>query len=210
MGLMTSPGLEVAKAKLGQYLQEAIKLRNKKQYKEALVVTLVSGEYYWRQHQPTRAAGLLLEATDLFYLQNNLKAGQRCLRTALELMTQKPQLTWWENELIGNLFLLTACLSIITNTVSVSTQLSNYRNSLLKKQQARLSREDGYRVAIALRRAINRRSLAPLDNLETKTTLRSRSEYATLYEHLQGMSERYVIIRDALTALRREIHQEDV
>ncbi len=209
-GLMTSPGSEVAKTKLGQYFQEAKKLRTKTQYKEALVIILVSGEYYWRQHKPTRAAGLLLEASDLFYLNQNLETSQRCLRAALDLMIQQSRLTWWENELIGSIFLLTACLTIIGNPSSLRTQLNNYRNSLSKKQQTRVSREDGYRVAIALRRAINRKSLAPIDDLDTKTTLRNRSEYTTLYEHIQGLSERYVIIRDGLIALRRETHQEEI
>jgi len=207
---MTSPGPDIAKGKLGQYLQEARTLRKKKQYKDALVIVLVSGEYYWRQHHSTRAAGLLLEASDLFYLEQNTETSQHCLRVALDLMAQVPRLKWWENELIGGIFLLTACLSIISDPGILSKQLSNYRSSLSQKQQARLSREDGYRVAVTLRRAIHRKSLTPINDLEMKTTLRSRSEYVTLYEYLQGLSERYVIIRDGLTALRRETQQEDI
>lgn len=205
---MTSPGPEVAKVKLGQYLQEATKLRKKKQFEDALIVVLVSGEYYWRQHQPTRAAGLLLEASDLFYLAQKLDTCPRCLRAALDLMVQKTRFSWWESELMGSIFLLISCLAIIVDSNSLKIQLSNYRNALSKKQQTRLRREDGYRIALALRRAIRRKSLAPIDDLDSKPTLRSRTDYSTLYEHLQGMSERYVIIRDGLIALRRDIHQE--
>lgn len=208
-GLMTSPGPEVAKEKLGRYLQEAESLRKKKRHKAALVLTLVSAEYYWRHHQSTRAIGILLEASDLFFLIGNLQASQRCLETSLTLMTQELTLKWWEKELIGSIFLLSACNTIINDPAKITVQLNKYRNILSEKQQNRLSREDGYRVAIALRRAIGRQSLTPLDELESKATLRTSSEYSTLYEYLQGMSERYVLIRDGLITLRREIHQEE-
>jgi hypothetical protein len=208
-GLMTSPGPGVAKAKLGQYLQEAKIFRAKKEYNSALLLILVSGEYYWRHHHPSRAAGLLLEAADLFYLQDALKSSQSCLQGALDLLIRKSPLTWWEKEMIGSLFVFAACLILIADAANLSKHIDIFRKSLSKKQQARFRREDGYRVAIALRRAVNRKSLGSLDELETKTTLRSRSEYATLYEYMQGLSERYAIIRDGLIALRREIHQED-
>jgi hypothetical protein len=209
-GLMTSPEPEVAKTKLGQYLQEAKNLRNQKKYKDALVIVLVSSEYFWRHHQSTKAAGLLLEAADLFYLEERIESSQRCLQMALDLVAQTPQFSWWEKEMAGTIFLLTACLTIIDETDNLSRQLNALRMTLSKRQQARLSREDGYRVAIALRRAIARNSLIPINDLDTKTTLRSRSEHATLSEYLQGLSERYVIIGDGVNALRLEAHQEDV
>ncbi len=208
-GLMTSPGPEVAKTKLGQYLQEAERLRNKNQYRAALIIVLVSGEYYWRKHQPTRAAGLLLEASDLFYLLENLEASHRSLSAALNLTARKPSRTWWENELMGNIFLLATCLMIIDDPSSISRHFSNFRNVLSTKQRSQISREDGYRVASAMRRAILRKSYAVIEELDTKTTLRIRSEYATLYEHLLGLTERYVLIRNGLITLQRFIQQED-
>ena len=209
-GLMTSPESEVAKKKLGQYLQEAKKLREQKQYKDALVIVLVSSEYFWRQHQPTKAAGLLLEAADLFYLEQRIESSQDCLRMALNLVVHTSQSHWWEKEMMGNIFLLTTCLAIIDDTDNLRHQLNALRMTLSKKQQERLGREDGYRVAIAFLRAIARNSLAPIDDLDMKSTLRSRSEYATLSEYLQGLSERYVIIGDGVIASRREVHQEEV
>jgi hypothetical protein len=207
---MTSPEPEVAKTKLGQYLQEAKKLRNQKRYKDALVIVLVSSEFFWRQHQSTKAAGLLLEAADLFYLEERIENSLRCLRMALDLVAQTPQSNWWEKEMAGTIFLLAACLTLIDDTDNLSQQLNTFRTTLSKKQQERLGREDGYRVAIALRRVIARNSIVPIDDLDVKTTLRSRSEYTTLSEYLQGLSERYVIIKDGVIALRREAHQEDV
>ncbi|MFX1509107.1 MAG: hypothetical protein ACFFBR_02260 [Promethearchaeota archaeon] len=208
-GLMTSPESEVAKTKLGQYLQEAKKLRRTKRYKDALLIVLVSAEYYWRKHQLTRAAGILLEASDLFYLDHNLVTSYRCLEVALSLMNQKARLTWWEKEMIGTLFLQAACLVIVDDPTQMSARLQDIRNLLSEKAQKARSREDGYRVAIALRRSINRRSLVPIDELETKTTLRIRSDYSTLYEYLQASSQRYAIIRDGLITLHREILQEE-
>lgn len=208
-GLMTSPESEVAKTKLGQYLQEAKKLRRTKRYKDALLIVLVSAEYYWRKHQLTRAAGILLEASDLFYLDHNLVTSYRCLEAALSLMNQKTRLTWWEKEMTGTIFLQTACLVIVDDPTQMSARLQNIRNLLSEKTRKARSREDGYRVAIALRRSINRRSLAPIDELETKTTLRIRSDYSTLYEYLQASSQRYAIIRDGLITLHREILQEE-
>jgi hypothetical protein len=208
-GLMTSPESEVAKAKLGQYLQEAKKLRRAKRYKDALLAVLVSGEYYWRKHQPTRAAGVLLEASDLFYLEQNLVTSYRCLEVALKLMTQQTQLTWWEKEMVGSIFLLAACLALLDDPTRISARLQDIRNMLSEREQKARSREDGYRVAIALRRSIKRRSLAPIDELEIKTALRTRSDYSTLYDFLQSASQRYAIIREGLIALRREILQEE-
>ena len=208
-GLMTSPESEVAKTKLGKYLQDAKKFREQEQYKDALVIVLVSSEYFWRQHQPTKAAGLLLEAADLFFLEQRIESSRGCLRVALNLVAQTPQSHWWEKELAGNIFLLTACLTIIEDTNNLSHQLTALRMTLSKKQRERLSREDGYRVALAFRRVIARNSLTPFDDLDTKTTLRSRSDYATLSEYLYGLSERYVIIRDGIIALQRETQQEE-
>ena len=125
-------------------------------------------------------------------------------------MAQETKLKWWEKELIGSIFLLLSCTTIVIDSASIKDQLNKFRSILSEKQQSRLSREDGYRVAIAVRRAINQQSLAPIDDLESKATLRTRSEYSTLYEYLQGMSERYVIIRDGLITLRRVIHQEEI
>ena len=76
-GLMTSPSPEVAKVKLGQYLQEADELRAQNKFQDALIVVLVAGEFFWRKHQPTRAAGLLLEASDLFFILQKLEASQQ-------------------------------------------------------------------------------------------------------------------------------------
>jgi hypothetical protein len=209
-GLMSSPSPEVAKEKLGQYLQEAYRLRKKNRPKNALILVLVSSEFYWRKHQPTRAAGLLLEASDLFYFIQNPVTSHQCLAAALELTIKKPSLDWWENELLGTIFLFAACLSLLERSSSINQRLNTLRNALSKKQQVQVGREDGYRVAIAIRRAVQRKSLSSIDDLDTKTTLRSQSEYTTLYEHLMGFAERYAIIRDGLTALRRKTQQEDL
>lgn len=208
-GLMTSPSSEIAKAKLGQYLQEAQRAREKNQLQDSLILVLVSGEYYWRKHQPTRAAGLLLEASDLFYLLQLPEISYRCLSAALDLVKKKIPLVWWEYELLGNIFLFTASLAILNAPATLSQRLTHFRKALSKTQQSQVSREDGYRVATALRRAYQRRSLVPLDELDTKTTLRSQAESTTLYEYLTGEAERYILIRDGLTALRRETQQED-
>lgn len=206
---MTSPSSEIAKAKLGQYLQEAQRAREKNQIKESLILILVSSEYYWRKHQPTRAAGLLLEACDLFYLFQLPEISFRCLSAALDLVRKKMTLVWWEYELLGSIFLFTANLAILKAPSTLSQQLTNFRKALSKTQQSQVSREDGYRVATALRRAYQRQSLVPLDALDTKTTLRSQAESTTLYEYLTGEAERYILIRDGLTALRRVTQQED-
>ena len=176
----------------------------------ALVLVLVSSEFYWRKHQLTRAAGLLLEASDLFYTIQNLVTSRQCLTAALDLIIKKPGLDWWENELLGTIFLFTACLTLLETPSSINQGLNALRNTLSKKQQAQVRREDGYRIALAIRRAVQRHSLSPIDDLDTKTTLRSRSEYATLYEHLMGFAKRYVLIREGLIALRRETQQEDL
>lgn len=202
---MTSPTPEIAKEKLGQYLQNSRLLQEKNQYKEALVLILVSGEYYWRKHQPTRAAGLLLEACDLFYRSQTISNCQTCLAAALELITKKTPRVWWEKELLGNIFLFTASIAILDDSASISERLATIRNGLAKHVQTQIGREDGYRVAIALRRAVKRCSHAPIDELDSKKTLRSRSEYTTLYEYLMGLAERYVLIRDSLTTVVRNL-----
>ena len=204
---MTSPSTEIAKTKLGQYLQDANRFRRENQISAALVVVLVSGEYYWRKHQPSRAAGLLLEACDLFFLINDLRACQQCLDAALELLT-KQNLKWWENELLGDVFLFQACVALLEDFSTVSQRLTESRNRLPVKLQSQISREDGYRVAIAFRRVIQRKSLTPLNELDSKTTLRSRSKHTTLYEHLLGLVNRYALIQESLTVIQNSIQQE--
>jgi hypothetical protein len=205
---MTSPSPEIAKTKLGQYLQDANRLREENQIPAALIVVLVSGEYYWRKHQPTRAAGLLLEICDLFFLINDLTACQQSLDTALELLRTKPNLRWWESELLGDVFLFLACVALLEDSSSISKRLTDSRNRLSEKLQSQISREDGYRVAIALRRVIQRKSLTPLDELDSNTTLRSRSKHTTLYEHLLGLVNRYALIQESLTVIQNTIQQE--
>jgi hypothetical protein len=208
-GLMTSPSPEVAQTKLGKYLQEEWRLRNANQLAEALVIVLVSGEYYWRQHFPIRAAGLLLEAADLFHLIEQKESSQRCLTAALNLILEGGPKTWWEYEIMANTFLLTACLAIIENPSLISKSIGNLRNLVPQRLQTRLQREDGYRVAINLRRTFRMRNLTLLEELDEKPTLRSSSDYTTLYEYLMGLSERYALIRDGITALRRITQLED-
>lgn len=208
-GLMTSPSPEIAKIKLGQYLQEADELRAQNQFKNALIIVLVAGEFYWRKHQPTRAAGLLLEASDLFFMLQKHEASQRSLNTALELIATKTPLKWWEKELFGSIFLFTAALALIENFSSISHRHSDLRQLLSKKQQSQIRREDGYRVALALRKAVKQQALSPIDDLDTKTTLRSHSDYTTLYEYLMGQAKRYVLIDKGLATLQHQIQQED-
>jgi hypothetical protein len=208
-GLMTSPSTEIAKTKLGQYLQDANQLREKNQIPAALVVVLVSAEYYWRKHHPNRAAGLLIEACDLFSLIQDLEASQKCLDTALELLLTKPALAWWESELLGDLFLFLVCVALLDDSSTISQRLTDFRNRLSEKLQSQISREDGYRVATALRRAIQRKSSAPLDELDSKTTLRTQSKHTTLHEHLLGLANRYSLIQEGLTALQKNIPQEN-
>ena len=205
---MTSPSTEIAKTKLGQYLQEANRLRGENQISAALIIVLVSGEYYWRKHQPSRAAGLLLEACDLFFLINNLRACQQCLDAALELLITKPNLTWWESELLGDVFLFLACMALLDDFSTISKRLTDSRNRLSVKLQSHISREDGYRVAVALRRVIQRKSVDPLDELDSNTTLRSRSKHTTLYEHLLGLANRYALVQESLTRIQSAIKQE--
>jgi hypothetical protein len=207
-GLMTSPSPEIAKVKLGQYLQEANELRAQNQSQNALIIVLVAGEFYWRKHQPTRAAGLLLEASDLFFILQKFEASQTCLKTALELITTKTPLKWWEKELFGSIFLFTAALALIERSSSISHRFSDLRRKLSVKQQSQIRREDGYRVALAIRKAVKHQALSPIDDLDTKTTLRSHSDYTTLYEYLMGQANRYVLIDKGLTALQQQIQQE--
>lgn len=205
---MTSPSPEIATVKLGQYLQEANELRAQNQFQNALIVVLVAGEFFWRKHQPTRAAGLLLEASDLFFMLQKLEASQGSLNTALELIATKMPLKWWEKELFGSIFLFTASLALIENSSSITQRLSDLRQTLSAKQQVQIRREDGYRVALAIRKAVKQQVLSPIDDLDTKTTLRSRSDYTTLYEYLMGQAKRYVLIDKGLVALQRHIQQE--
>ena len=205
---MTSPSPEIAKVKLGQYLQEADDLRAQNQFQNALIVVLVAGEFYWRKHQPTRAAGLLLEASDLFFMLQKHGASQDSLNTALKLIATKTPLKWWEKELFGSIFLFTAALALIENSSSISHRLSDLRQSLSEKQQSQIRREDGYRVALALRKAVKKQAISPIDELDTKTTLRSHSDYTTLYEYLMGQAKRYVLIDKGITALQHHIQQE--
>lgn len=206
---MTSPSSEVAQAKLGKYLQEEWRLRNTNRFAEALVIVLVGGEYYWRKHRQIRAAGLLLEAADLFYLLEQEESSQRCLTAALNLIIEGRPKAWWEFEILANIFLLTACLALIENPSTLSKRIRDLRNLAPQRLQTRLQREDGYRVAITLRRTFRMRNLTPLEGLDTKPTLRSSSDFATLYEYLMGLTERYALIRDGITALRRITQPED-
>jgi hypothetical protein len=205
---MTSPSPEIAKVKLGQYLQEAKELRAQNQPQNALIIVLVAGEFFWRKHQPTRAAGLLLEASDLFFVMQKFEASQSCLNSALELITSKTPLKWWEKELFGSIFLFTASLALIERSSSISRRLSELRQTLSEKQQSQIRREDGYRVALALRKAVKQQTLSPIDDLDTKSTLRSRSDYTTLYEYLLGQAKRYLLIDTGLTALQQQIQLE--
>jgi hypothetical protein len=207
-GLMTSPSPEIAKVKLGQYLQEADELRAQNKFQNALIVVLVAGEFFWRKHQPTRAAGLLLEASDLFFMLQKLEASQGSLITALELIATQTPLHWWEKELFGSIFLFTAALALIERSSSISHRFSDLRRKLSVKQQSQIRREDGYRVALAIRKAVKHQALSPIDDLDTKTTLRSHSDYTTLYEYLMGQANRYVLIDKGLTALQQQIQQE--
>jgi hypothetical protein len=206
---MTSPSTEVAQAKLGKYLQEEWRLRNANQLAEALVIILVSGEYYWRKHLPIRAAGLLLEAADLFHLIGQNESSQRCLTAALNLTIEGRPKSWWEYEILANIFLFAACLALTENPSSISKRIRNLRNLLTEKLQTRIPREDGYRIAITLRRTYRLRNLTLLEELDEKPTLRSSSEFSTLYEYLMGLAERYALIRDGVTTLRHITQPED-
>lgn len=206
---MTSPSFEVAQTKLGKYLQEEWRLRKTNHFAEALIIVLVGGEYYWRKHQPIRAAGLLLEAADLFHLLEQEQSSQRCLTAALNLTLEGRPKASWEFEILANIFLMTACLSLVENPPEIYKRIQNLRNMVPKKLQDRIQREDAYRVTITLRRTFRKRDLTPLEDLDTKPTIRSSSDFTTLYEYLMGLSERYTLIRDGITALRRITQPED-
>lgn len=208
-GLITSPTSDVAQAKLGQYLQEGQRLREQGQLTEALISILVGSEYYWRRHVPMRAAGLLLEASDLLYLLKEHDSSYQCLLGALRLAVEGRPTLWWEFEILADTFLLTVGLSIVQNPALVSPRMRDCRELLPKKLQHRVGREDGYRTAIALRRAVRHRSLSPVDALDTTPTLRTRSEFASLYEYLMASAERYSVVRDGLIALRHLTQRED-
>jgi len=202
-GLMSSPSHEVAHAKLGRYLQESRRLREANRLEEALVAILVGAEYYWRQHRPVRAAGLLLEAGDLFHLLGRHTASQRCLQAALTLAAEGRPDSWWKFDIMATAVLLTACLALVEDPSTLSGRLREIRETLPPRVLGRLRREDGYRVAITLRRAARRGDLTPLEALEVMPTRRASSEFTTLREYLTSLSERYALIRDGLTALRR-------
>jgi hypothetical protein len=206
---MTSPTSDVAQSKLGQYLQESGCLREQGHLTEALISILVGSEYYWRKHHPMRAAGLLLEASDLLYLLDEHGGSYQCLVGALRLAVEGRPTEWWEFEIMGDVFLLAVSLSIIENPALASPRIHDLRALLPTRLQSRVSREDGYRIAIGLRRALRRRSLSPIDALDTTPTLRSHSEYASLYEYLTASAERYMLVRASLTALRHLTQRED-
>jgi hypothetical protein len=208
-GLMTSPTSDVAQAKLGQYLEEGQRLREQGHITEALISTLVGSEYYWRKHYPMRTAGLLLEASDLVYLLHEYDTSYQCLSGALHLTAEGRPSQWWEFEILGDTFLLAVSLSIVQNSALASPRIRSLRELLPKRLQSRASREDGYRIAIALRRAITRRSLSPIDAMDTIPTLRSHSEFASLYEYLMASAERYTVVRDGLIVLRHLTQRED-
>jgi hypothetical protein len=199
---------EMSKVKLGQYLREADEFRSQERYQPALILILVAGEFYWRKHHPTRAAGLLLEASDLFYVLQQPEASQLCLSIALDLITTQATLKWWEKELFGSIFLFAAALAVLENPSSIRSRINELRQTLSKKQQSQIRREDGYRVSILFRKAVKQESLAPIEDLDTKSTVRQHSEYTTLHEYLLGQTERYTLIKDGLAALQSEISQE--
>jgi len=199
---MTSPSREVAHAKLGQYLEESRRLREKNRLEEALVAILVGAEYYWRRHRPVRSAGLLLEAGDLFHLLERRSASQSCLQAALNLAVEGRTNQWWKFDIMATAVLLIACLALIEDPSTLSERLREIRELLPPRVLNRLRREDGYRLAITLRRSARRRDLTPLEALEVMPTRRASSEFATLREYLTSLSERYALIRDGLTALR--------
>jgi hypothetical protein len=208
-GLMTSPTSDVAQSKLGQYLQESQRLREQGHVMEALISILVGSEYYWRTHHPMRAAGILLEASDLFYLLNEHDTSYQCLLGALRLAVEGRPTLWWEFEILGDVFLLAVSLSMIDNSALTSRRIHDLRELLPKRLLSRASREDGYRIAIALRRTVRRRSLSPVDALDTTPTLRSHSEFASLYEYLMASAERYIVVRDGLIVLRHLTQREE-
>ncbi len=170
---------------------------------DALVAILVSAEFYWHKHRYTRAAGLLLEASDLFYLLDKCATSQRCITTALQLAIQEQPMHWWEFDIMANALLFSTCLSLIENPEGLAAQFRTLRASVPKRIQKRLSREDAYRVTLFLRRAVRLHTLTPLTTLDTICTLRSSSEFSTLHDYLAGHAERYALIRDGLTALQR-------
>ncbi len=169
----------------------------------ALVANLVSAEFYWSEQRFTRAAGLLLEASDLFYLLDKCATSQRCITTALHLAVQGQPTHSWEFDIMANALLFSACLSLIENPEILAEQFRALRTSVPERIQKRLGREDAYRVTLFLRRATRLQTLTPLTTLDTISTLRSSSDFSTLYDYLTGHAERYALIRDGLTALRR-------
>ncbi len=170
---------------------------------DALVATLVCAEFYWHENRFTRASGLLLEASDLFYLLDKCSTSQQCITTALHLAVQGQPTHWWEFDIIANSILFSACLSLIENPENLAKQFHDLRASIPERIRKRLGREDAYRVTLFLRRATRLQALTPITTLDTMSTLRSSSDFSTLYDYLTGHAERYALIRDGLTALRR-------
>jgi hypothetical protein len=204
-GLLSSPSSELAYSKLGNYMQESWRLRSASMTTDALVATLVSAEFYWREHRFTRTAGLLLEASDLFYLLEKRGASQECITTALHLAVQGQPTQWWEFDIIANTILFTACLSLIENPENLAKQFRELRALIPEKMRKRVGREDAYRVTLFLRRATRIQTLTPIITLDTISTLRCSSDFSSLHDYLTGHAERYALIRDGLEALRRRV-----
>lgn len=186
-------------------MQESWRLRSANMVADALVATLVSAEFYWREHRFTRASGLLLEACDLFYLLDKSSTSQECLTTTLHLAVQGQPTHWWEFDIIANVILFTACLSLIESPEDLAKQFRDLRASIPERMRKRVGREDAYRVTLFLRRATRLQILTPITALDTISTLRCSSDFSTLYDYLTGHAERYALIQDGLTALRRRV-----
>ncbi len=170
---------------------------------DALVATLVSAEFYWREERYTRAAGLLLEASDLFYLLDKRATSQLCITNSLHLAVQGQPTHWWEFDIMANTILFSACLSLIENPDNLSEQFRVARSSVPERIRKRLGREDAYRATLFLRRAARLQTLTPINALDAISTLRTSSDFSTLHDYLTGHAKRYALIRDGLIALRR-------
>jgi hypothetical protein len=207
--LMTSLNSDAVQIKLGQYLQDARRLRENNQFRKALSIVLVVAEYYWRKHQPFRAAGLLLEAGDLFYLIQQNELSTRCLDAAFTLASSPPPRQWWEFEILASLVLFNAALALVETPSELSKRIRTLRNALPDPLRVKLGRQDGYRIAITFRRAYRSRSMHPINSLDMKLTTRKNAETDTLYEYLMNLTERYALIQDGLRALRQLMQDEE-
>ncbi len=207
--LMASLSSDVGQIKLGQYLQDARRLRENNQFRKALSIVLVAAEYYWRKHQPFRAAGLLLEAADLFHLIQQNKLSIQCLGAAFTLASSPPPRQWWEYEILASIVLFNVALALIENPSELSKRIRTLRNALPDTLRVKLGRQDGYRIAITLRRAYRSRTIDPIDSLDMKFTSGKNAETDTLYEYLMNLTERYALIRDGLRALRRLMQNDE-